>query len=172
MFHRTVAAALGVAGCTTTETHDLAPFAVPCHGSAQQLCPVMDGDLLYDPIEGFTFTWGVAVTARIRTRTNLNPRADGSTEAHTLVAIVDATPAPVGTTFTWTFDAAQVRPGYDEPWIDVDAGTLLDGTPFRCVPEACDAVQAAYEDGTTLTATFTFAEDGLELQAAAATSAR
>jgi hypothetical protein len=115
----------------------------------------------YRGIDGFEFAWGTEVEAKVRERPVLNPPVDGSSIRFRLVRIIEESVVEPGTTFVWSYDSFEVRPGYGGPWIDVESETLIDGTPFTCVnAEACTAVQTSYEEGTEIEVTFAFGDAG------------
>jgi hypothetical protein len=92
----------------------------------------------------------------------LNPPIDGSSIRYTLVKTVEESAVEPGTEFVWAYDSFDVRPGYGDPWIDVESGTLLDGTPFTCAnARACAAVQASFEEETEIEVTFEFGDAGV-----------
>ena len=156
---------LASAGCGRMHTYRIAAHKTPCFGEGPQLCMLIDKGagqgLHYGGIEGFDFAWGIEVEANVRESRVANPPADGSSIRYTLVSVIEESPLAVGTTFVWAYDSFDVRPGWGDPWIDVDSGTLIDGTPFTCAnAEACTAIQTSYEEGTEIEVTFAFGEGG------------
>lgn len=72
----------------TEKTVVIAPNRVDCIGEAPQKCLLMDGNLFYDSIEGFTHEEGYTYTLRIRVHTVQNPPADGSSFRYELVDVL------------------------------------------------------------------------------------
>jgi hypothetical protein len=86
-----------------TERLEIAHYKVPCSGEGRLLCMLAtkpDGEriLLYQPIKGFTFTWGERASVQVRMEEVPDPPMDASSIRITLEKTISRTPEPASFT--------------------------------------------------------------------------
>ena len=139
----------------------VADHRVECTGLSLQLCYRVhrdtgaggdgaDWELLYDPIRGFTYEWGVESVLRVRVEPVADPPADAASGDLVLVEVLSQRRAPPEQRFT--LELTPFAPDDGRPLIvDQGSGTFRfhgDGR-FACASDAvCDELRRLLEAST------------------------
>lgn len=139
-----VATAALLIGCgDQVHTGTLAWFRTPCEAITAHLCTVMTDETatsraFYNPIEGYTHTWGVEAEVRY---TIDDASGDDAVGAYVIDEVVATREVPVGAPARW-----HVSPTWD--WFAADGNQLtLLGVPVACDAAVCADVLARDADG-------------------------
>lgn len=141
----TVATAALLIGCGDQQhTGTIAWYRTPCDTITATLCTVMTDETgtstaFYNPIEGYTPTWGVEAEVRYTVESaSGDPDAVG---AYVIEQVVVTRTVPAGTPAQW-----RLSPTWDWFAPDADQLTLL-GVPVACDAAVCADVLARDEAG-------------------------
>ena len=128
-----------------------------CTGECISLCAATEGGMMYEPIEGLTFSWGRRRTVRITATPVENPPEDASSAVFSLVEVFADEPVMPGTAFEWSVDFRLGHMGYTSP-IDPSTRTLSDGRAFTCAGAECQLLASAAAAGQLAALRFEFAD--------------
>ncbi len=141
-FGVTMMLSLGLLGCEEEgkrEVWEVGPTKTTCvYTDEDTLCLETKGpddeylSALYGGIEGLEWEWGTSYVIEVEISEYAEPPLHGSSLRYELVEIIEQTPVEAGFEFVLTVSV-----------LNREDQEILDGTPYTCEPELCEALAAA-----------------------------